>query len=139
MAHAMRPRYIVLAFLAGGAACFLSACDHAKHRAELLGCGNHMVSVGFAARSWAEENGGRLPPDLLSMSNEVITPKILICPGDHSRKPAASWTSFTPEQSSFEMVTPSLREGDTNAVFLRCKIHGTVGYADGSVFVNGKR
>ena len=137
----MRLRYviIVLAVLAGGAACFLIARDRAKQRAELLGCGNYMVCVCFAARMWANDNGDRLPPDLLSMSNEVSTPKILICPGDHSRKPAASWASFTPEQSSFEMVTPSLRDGDTNVVFLRCKIHDSVGYADGSVFVNGKR
>ena len=130
---------IVVAVLAGGAACFVIARDRAKQRAELLGCGNHMLAICSAGRVWANDNGDRFPPDLLSMSNEVISPKILICPGDHSRKPSASWASFTPEQSSFEMVTPSLRDGDTNAVFLRCKIHGSVGYADGSVFVNGNR
>ena len=137
----MRLRYviIVLAVLAGGAACVLIARDRAKQRAELLGCGNYMVSVCSAARMWANDNGDRLPPDLLSMSNEVTTPKIFICPGDHSRKPSSSWASFTPEQSSFEIVTPSLRVGDTNAAFLRCKIHGSVGYGDGSVFVNGQR
>ena len=135
----MRRRYliVVVAVLAGSAACFLIA--RAKQRAELFGCGNYMASVCLAGRMWANDNGDRFPSDLLSMSNEVVTPKILICPGDRSRKPAASWASFTPEQSSFEMVTPSLRDGDTNEVFLRCKIHGSVGYADGSVFVNGKR
>jgi hypothetical protein len=136
-----RLRYviIVVAVLAGGAACFLIPRNRANQRAELIGCGNYMVAIGFAGRMWANDNGNRFPPDLLSMSNEVISPNILICPGDHSRKPSASWASFTPEQSSFEMVTPSLRYGDTNAVFLRCKIHSSVGYADGSVFVNGKR
>jgi len=54
-------------------------------------------------------------------------------------RPSASWASFTSEQSSFEIVTPSLRDGDTNAAFLRYKIHGSVGYGDGSVFVNGQR
>ena len=121
------------------AACFVFACNRVKHRVDLHGCGNSMVAICFAGRTWAMDNGSRFPPDLLSMSNEVITPKILICPGDHSRKPAVSWASFTPEQSSFEIVTPSLPDGDTNSVFLRCKIHGSVGYADGSVFVNGKR
>ena len=137
----MRLRYviIVVAVLAGGVACLLVARGCAKQRTELIGCGNYMVAIGFAARMWANDNGDHFPPDLLSMSNEVIAPKILICPGDHLRKPAATWASFTPEQSSFEMVTPSLRDGNTNAVFLRCKIHGSVGYADGSVFVNGKR
>ncbi len=98
-----------------------------------------MAAICLAARSWAVDYGDRSPPDLLSLSNEVCLPKIYICPGDRSRKPAANWASFTPEQSSFEIVTPDLRSGDTNAVFLRCKIHGSVGYADGSVFVNGKR
>jgi hypothetical protein len=136
----MRLRYVitVVAVLAVGAA-FLIARNRAKQRAELIGCGNYMVAIGFAGRMWANDNGDRFPPDLLTMSNEVISPKILICPGDHSRKPSASWASFTPEQSSFEMVTPSLPDGDTNKVFLRCKIHGSIGYADGSVFVNGKR
>jgi hypothetical protein len=135
----MRRRYLiaVVAVLAGGAVCFL--IPRAKQRVEAHGCGNSMVSICFAGRIWADDNGECFPPDLLSLSNEVATPKILICPGDHSRKPAASWASFTPEQSSFEMVAPSLRSGDTNTVFLRCKIHGNVGYADGSVFVNGKR
>jgi hypothetical protein len=135
----MRRRYliVVVAVLAGGAACFLT--PRAKKRAELHSCGNFMTSVCFAALLWANDNGDRLPPDLLSMSNEVVTPKIFICSGDHSRKPAASWASFTSEQSSFEVVTPSLRAGDTNTVFLRCKIHGSVGYADGSVFVKRKR
>jgi hypothetical protein len=127
----------VVAVLAGVMACFI--IPRAKLRAELLGCGNYMVSVCFAGRMWANDNGGRFPSDLLSMSNEVVAPKLFICPGDRSRKPAASWASFTPQQSSFELVTAGLRNGDTNSVFLRCKIHGTVGYADGSVFVSGKR
>src|SRR5689334_14878002 len=104
----MPRRFVILVavVLVGGAACI--ALARAKQRAELLGCGNSMVAVCFAGRMWAIDNGDRFPPDLLSMSNEVISPKILICPGDHTRKPSVSWASFTPDQSSFEMVTPSL-------------------------------
>jgi len=131
--------FVTVVLLAAGAACFLIARDWAKRRAELHGCGNYVKAICLAGRLWANDNGDRFPPDLLSMSNEVVSPKIFICPGDHSRQRSASWASFTPEQSSFEIVTPSLRDGDTNAVFLRCKIHGTVGYANGSVFVNGRR
>jgi hypothetical protein len=129
----------VVVALATATAILLVLLGRAKGHAERTACGNYMVSIGLAARLWANDNGDHFPPDLISMSNEVISPKILICPGDHSRKPSGSWASFTPEQSSFEIVTPSLRDGDTNKVFLRCKIHGSVGYADGSVFVNGKR
>jgi hypothetical protein len=69
------------------------------------------------------------------MSNELNNPIILICPGDHVRKPATNWAAFTPENSSFEIVTSNLVDGDPNGVFLRCKIHGDhIGYSDGTVF-----
>jgi hypothetical protein len=111
----------------------------AKRKAESVQCGNYMASIGCAARLWANDHGDYLPSQLISMSNEVIATKILICPGDHSRKPAASWASFTAADSSYEIVTPGLRDGDTNGIFLRCTIHGHLGYADATVFDGLKR
>jgi len=75
---------IAVAVLAGGAACVFVL----KQRAAIHGCGNHMLSICVAARMWANDNGNRFPSELRSMSNEVITPKILICPGDRSHKRA---------------------------------------------------
>lgn len=115
------------------------AAPWAKRKAESVSCGNYMASIGCAARLWAEDHDGHLPADLLSMSNEVITPKILVCPGDHARQPAASWSVFTPADSSYEIVTPDLKDGDTNGVFLRCKIHGHLGYADATVYDGVRR
>ena len=115
------------------------AVPRAKRMAESVSCGNYMASIGFAARLWAEDHDGHLPSDLLSMSNEVIMPKILVCPGDHARQPAATWAVFTPAGSSYEIVTPGLRDGDTNGVFLRCRIHGHLGYADATVFDGFRR
>ncbi len=114
------------------------AAPVAKRKAESVSCGNSMVSIGCAARLWANDHDDHLPSDLLSMSNEVTAIKILICPGDHSLQPAASWAAFTPADSSYEIVTPGLRNGDTNGVFLRCKTHKHLGYADGTV-VDGVR
>jgi hypothetical protein len=111
----------------------------AKRKAESVSCGNYMASIGCAARLWAGDHDGHLPSSLLSMSNELATPKILICPSDHSRKPAANWASFTDADSSYEIVTPGLQDGDTNGVFLRCKIHGHLGYADATVFDGVRR
>jgi hypothetical protein len=107
--------------------------QHAKRRAETNACRKNLSSIGMAARLWARDHANHLPPDLVLMSNELVSPRILICPGDYSRRPAASWASFTTVQSSFEVVTPGLLVDDTNGVFLRCKIHGTLGYADTSV------
>ena len=132
-------RFLRLLVLAGALVGLVGCAKSQKKRAASHACGNYMVSIGFAARQYAEDRDGYLPSDLLSMSNEVIAPKILVCPGDQSRRPASSWAMFTPAESSYEIVTPHLREGDTNRVFLRCKFHGHVGYGDGSVFVDGHR
>jgi hypothetical protein len=115
------------------------AASSAKRKSESVQCGNYMASIGCAARIWAEDHDGHFPSTLLSMSNELATPKILICPGDHSRQPAASWASFTTADSSYEIVTGGLQDGDTNGVFLRCKIHGHIGYGDGTVFDGVRR
>jgi hypothetical protein len=115
----------------------IAACTapSAKRRAESAACGNYMCSICIAARAWAMDGDGHLPSDFLSMSNEVSSPRILICPGDHSRRPPANWALWTPNQSSYEIVTLHLLDGDTNGVFLRCKVHRDhLGYADGTVF-----
>lgn len=105
-----------------------------KRRAESVNCGNYMASIGCAVRLWAEDNGGYLPTNFLSMSNELVATRILICPGDHLRKPAKDWGSLTPDNCSYEIVMPGMSEDDTTNVFFRCKIHGHLGYADGTVF-----
>jgi hypothetical protein len=103
-------------------------------------CGNYMCSICFGARTWAVDNNGQMPSDFLSMSNELATPRILICPGDHLRQPATTWSALTPERSSYEILTMHLRDGDSNGVFLHCKFHTNhIGYADGTVFDGTRR
>ena len=110
-----------------------------RRRTESIRCGNYMVSIGYTALIWADDRDGYLPSDILSMTTELGTPRILHCPGDHSRHVAANWASFTLSQSSYEIVTAHLRVGDTNGVFLRCKVHGHLGYADATVFDGVRR
>jgi hypothetical protein len=108
-----------------------------RRNAKSISCGNYISSIGLAARIWADDNHNILPVDLVSMSNELGTTKILICPDDASRFPALTWASFTSSNSSYQLLTPGVPYNDTNA-FLRCEIHGHLGYADGTVF-DGKR
>jgi hypothetical protein len=138
--HTFRRVIIILTTLIATAViALLLALPILKRKAESIQCGNYMASIGCAARLWASEHDGHLPSDLLSLSIEIGTPKILICPSDHSRRPAASWSTFTPINSSYEIVTPNLKDGDTNGIFLRCKIHGHLGYADATVFDGTRR
>ena len=112
----------------------LVACAGKRRQQQSILCGNYMCSFCAAARAYADEEGGFLPSDLFYLTN-FTGPRLLVCPGDHARHPATNWASFTADQSSYEVATPHLRDGDTNGVFLRCKFHQDhLGYADGTVF-----
>jgi len=127
---------IALAILAVAALVFGSSA--AKRRAESISCGNYVVAIMCAARMWSNDHNERLPPDLLNMSNELNSPKILHCPGDHARERVRIFSEFTEAHSSYEVLAPGALEWNTNTVFLRCKVHGHLGYTDGTVF-DGKR
>lgn len=131
---------IVVAVIAIALAVGAYATGCAKRWTESMNCANSMCSICFAARVWAVDNNGKMPSDFLCMSNELSTPRVLICEGDHSRRAASNWASFTPDLSSYEIVAMDARDGDTNRVFLRCRIHKDhIGYADGTVFDGTRR
>ena len=118
---------LVVAALAAAIGCGTAA----KRHAEAINCGNQAHVILFTAcYEWANEHGGYMPSNLVSMSNELITPKLLVCPGDHEWHAAADWASVTTSNNSYEIMTPGLRFGESNSVFLRCKIHGYNGYAN---------
>ena len=110
-----------------------------KRYAESISCGNTMVAIGFATQMWEEDNSNCLAGDFLSMSNELCTPKILICPSDKARKIAYSWGSFTTNNSSYKILRPNLSGNDVSNAYFRCTIHGYQGYADGSIFDGNRR
>ena len=119
---------------------FFASLPKLKKYSEAVGCGNYMSSICFGATMWAEDNDKRMPADFLSMSNILSTPRILICPGDHSRQAASNWTSFTAKNASYVIVAPTIFESDTNTAYLRCVIHTNhLGYTHGYVFDGTRR
>jgi hypothetical protein len=60
----------------------------AKERALSIACVNNLKQFGLAVRVWALDNNDSNPPNVLSMSNELSTPKILVCPADTNRQVA---------------------------------------------------
>ena len=111
----------------------------ASRQGQSAQCGNNMVAIVSAARLWSNDNGDHFPRDFLVMSNELTSPHILKCPSDKSRPRLASWAGFTASQSSYEILAPGVAESDTQAVYLRCQIHGHLGYVDGTVFDGVRR
>jgi hypothetical protein len=115
---------------------FQAAMAAARKKAERIKCVNNLKNVGLAARIWATDNGDKsqLPRDFLTMTNELGTPKILVCPSDPSRtQPVENWQQFGAVGSSYEILSPGISEQIPTAVYARCPVHNNVCRADGSV------
>jgi hypothetical protein len=109
------------------------ALTKAKEKAESIACINNLKQLGLSVRTWAIDNGDMSPPNLLEMTNEMSTPKILVCPGDKTREAAKDWASYTSAHCSYEYLAPSAPEPEPMRVLFRCPIHGHVCLSDGSV------
>lgn len=139
----MKRRDIVFAvlgvFLIGFLA-LLASLNKLKRHAESVKCGNQISSICLGATVWAYDNGGHYSADFRSMSNELNTTRILICPSDHLRQIAVNWDSFTASNSSYTIITSAIstNKADEEIAYLRCEIHGHLGYPYGIVF-DGKR
>ena len=127
----------IIAILAG---LLLPALAKAKAKAQQITCVSNMKQIGLAARMWSNDNGGKFPPDFMSMSNGLATPKILVCPGDGSRTKAMDWSTFSPANVSYEYLEPGIAEkGAEQTVVFQCPIHGSTGLGDGSVRMGNQR
>lgn len=105
----------------------------AKQKAQSTACINNLKQIGLAARIWANEHKTSvMPVDWLQMKDELNTPKILTCPADTNRIRAASWEQFDGSSVSYELPSATPDERDPHIVYSRCRIHGHIGYTDGS-------
>jgi hypothetical protein len=132
---------LTIVVIAVAAAVALPALAKGKSRAQTVNCVNNLKQVCLAARIWANDHGDVFPPDIVTMSNELYSPKILVCPGDPSKIPATDWNNFSPAANvTYEFLMPGAKESAvmSQPVF-RCPIHGNIGLGDGSVQQGRKR
>lgn len=119
-------------------ALLLPALAKAKGRAQAINCMSHMKQIGLAALIYANDHKEVFPPDFLSMSNELVSPKILTCPSDNSKVGTRSWAQCTPANISYEYLLPGAKvDAAARQEVFRCPIHGSVCYGDGSVMLGG--
>ncbi len=115
-----------------------NALENARARAESTACINNLKQIGLAARIWATDNNDVYPSGWLAMTNELSTPKILVCPSDKARTAANEWRQFSSANVSYEFLNPNGTETEPQVVLARCPIHNHACLSDGSVQQLGK-
>ena len=105
---------LVVAVLAVLAALFLPGLAKSRMKVKRIGCTNNLKQIGLSFRLWAGDNNDKFPDQVsvtnggtrelvgsgmayvhfLVMSNELSTPRILVCPADTNRLAATNWNSF---------------------------------------------
>ncbi len=110
---------VVIAVIAILAGILLPSLARAKAKGHRARCVSNLRQVGLAMLQWANEHGDKFPPQVevidggtrtiprawesyQVLSNELVTPRILICPSDKVKKPAAN---FLRESRSFQYPT----------------------------------
>ena len=111
---------VVIAVIAILAAMLLPALAAAKKKAQRINCVNNLKQCGLAFRIWEGDNGDKYPMDVPAarggtkefdtgagtfrhfqvMSNELSTPRILICPAD-TRVVAANFIRLKNQNVSY--------------------------------------
>ena len=117
---------------------FFAQAEDPNAKALSMQCINNLKQIGLAARVWANDNQDILPPNWLSMSNELSTAKVLVCPADTARTAAPNWASFSVANVSYEFLNPNGSETESQVVLARCPIHNHVCLSDGSAQQLGK-
>jgi hypothetical protein len=112
-----------------------AALAEAREKAATARCANNLKQLGISVKTWALDYDQALPPDVLSMSNEIGATVTLVCPSDTGRQAAAGWSAYSSANCSYEYLGGSGGRSDQepDRILFRCPIHGSICLADASV------
>ena len=138
----------------------LPALSQAKSRAQTISCVNNLKQVGLAFKIWELDHNSQFPfavstnaggtLELVSLgadgvdlnpaihfqvlSNELSTPRILICPADRMKTPALTFQMLSAGNVSYALhAAPTVNSSNGTQVLAVCPIHHNVLHTDGSV------
>jgi prepilin-type N-terminal cleavage/methylation domain-containing protein len=118
---------VVIAIIAILAGLLLPALARAKAKAKRTVCINNLRQIGIGLRLWANDNEGKFPwavpvdeggskdaPEWVdhfrSCSNELATPKILVCPADKAKTVLDNWSFLAGQDNVSYFVGLSAEE-----------------------------
>jgi prepilin-type N-terminal cleavage/methylation domain-containing protein len=101
---------VVIAIIAILAALLLPALAKAKAKAQRTACLNNQKQIGLSLLTWAHDHDDKFPSTVdvseggsktqnqtwqhfITMTNELVTPKILHCPSDSAKQTASDFSS----------------------------------------------
>ncbi len=127
---------------------------------QCISCVNNLKQIGLAFKEWALGHGARFPFNVSTneggtmefcsvgedgfdrnaalhfqvMSNELNTPKILVCPEDHLRKRVLTFDKLKPENVTYKLhVGANVSDKNPKGILMVCPIDGNTLYCDGTV------
>ena len=118
------------------AAILLPVLAKSKARSSRIGCPNNLKQIGLEFRTWAIDNNDHFPmresvtnggtmelissglvfPHFRVMSNELSTPKILVCPNDENRTYVTSFKSVLADTNLSYFVNVDAVEGNGSSL-----------------------
>jgi len=120
----------------------------------------NLKEIGLAFHVWEGEHNGQFPFNVsqaqggvkevcrtdasgfeenpaavfMVMSNELTTPRFLVCPNDRAKHPAADFAHLTTNNISYELRTgPDVNDSHPQAVLVVDPVNGLVLHCDGTV------
>lgn len=156
----LAPLVVISLFILVFLGLLLPALASAKAKAQRINCTNNMKQIALAFRVWSWDNADRFPFNVSTnaggtlqlcargedgfdrsafrhfqvLSNELNTPKLLVCPADLGKQVATDFLNLQSTNVTYELRSgTNVDEMNPDEVLFRCPIHGTIGLCDGSV------